>query len=95
MIKIDNKTFKKSELEFLDSISYPEFKEFVYYTETLYKSPDGVFIIGTEYQKSAEYYEEELCNGDLTDKDMEQKTEYRIVSAEEAEGFLEDSVWRV
>ena len=95
MITINDKTFKKSELEFLASIDYPEFKEFNYYTETLYKSHNGVFIIETDYQISAEYYAEELCNGELTDKDMEQKTEYRIVSAEEADGFMEDAVWRV
>ena len=29
------------------------------------------------------------------EKDMDKKTEYRIVSAEEADSFLEDAVWRV
>ena len=95
MITIKDQTFKKSELEFLDSISYPEFVEFVFYTESLYKSSGGEYIIETEYQRSANYYKEELNSDELTLKDMERKTEYRIVSKEEAENFLEDSVWSV
>ena len=95
MIKIKDRIFQKADLEILDSINYPEFEEFTVYTETLFKSPEGEYILETQYQKSKEWFEEELRAGMLTDKDMEFKTEYTIITKEEADSFLESAVWKV
>lgn len=94
-IKIKNKIFDERKLEMLESINYSEFKEFLCYTETLYKSSDGSFIIETQYQRNPKCFEEEISSGKMTDKDMELKTEYRIVGTDEADNFLEDAVWHV
>lgn len=95
MIIIKDRIFKKSELELLDSVNYPEFKEFIHYTETLFKSPEEVFILETQYQRNPEWFAEEVNAGKLTDKDLELKTEYAIISKEEADNFLEMAVWKV
>ena len=95
MIKIKNRIFKDDDLEILDSVSYPEFKEFINYSETLYKSNDGKYILEIQYQRSEKWFADELRSGELTDKDMELKTEYSIISREEATDFLEMAVWIV
>ena len=95
MIKIKNRIFKEDDLEILDSVSYPEFKEFINYSETLYKSNDGKYILEIQYQRSEKWFAEELATGAMTDKDMELKTEYSMISKEEADNFLEMAVWEV
>lgn len=95
MIKINNLAFQKEALELLDSISYPEFEEFTTYTENLYRSTDGKYILETQYKRSDEWFAEELRSGELTHKDMGLKTEYSIISKEEATDFMEMAVWKV
>ena len=90
-IKIKNKVFTQASLKCLN----PSIKEFLCYTETLYKSSDGSFIIETQYQRNPKCFAEEISSGKMTDKDMELKTEYRIVGTDEADNFLEDAVWHV
>ena len=95
MIKIKDRIFKKADLDLLDSISYPEFEEFTVYTETLFKSSDGVYILETQSQINGEYFKEEIKAGELTESDLQLKREYTIITDEEADNFLEMSVWKV
>lgn len=95
MIKIKNRIFQKADLEILDSVNYPEFEEFVNFSETLFKTQDGEYILETQYQRSEWWFAEELSTGELTKEDMELKTEYAIITKEEAESFLESAVWKV
>lgn len=95
MIKIKNRIFKQADLELLDSINYPEFVEFIVYTETLFKSSDGVYILETQSQINGECFADEIRTGELTEADMKLKTEYTIMTNEEAENFLEMAIWKV
>ena len=95
MIKIKDRVFKRADLEFLDSVNYPEYKEFVFFTETLFKSSDGTYILETQYERSPLWFADEIREGKLTDKDLELNYEYTIITKEEADSFLESSVWKV
>ena len=88
--KINDVQYDENNLDLLDSISYPEYKEFIFFTETLYKSDDDIYILDTHYQKSPIFWEIEEYPGDF-----DQQHEYRVLSEQEAEQWLEDAVWHV
>ncbi|MBQ9921386.1 MAG: hypothetical protein IJO52_04300 [Clostridia bacterium] len=87
---INDVSYDESSLKLLNSISRTEYKEFLFFTETLYKADDDVYILDTHYQKNPIFWEIEEYPGDF-----DQQHEYRIISNQEAEQWLDDSVWYV
>lgn len=94
-IKIDSKEYEKEKMELLDSIDCFSWQEFDYFTENLYKTLDDEYILETSYRLNRQYHEDEIKNGTLSEDDFAPKTEYRIMSTNEAEAWLEDALWEV
>ena len=94
-IKIDSKTFEKNSLKIIDSVDHLPRKEWIYFTEALYLAPSGEFILETMWQLNQIYYENELTDGTMKEKDFEPHIEYMILSDEEATEWQEAVVWEV
>ena len=95
IIKIGENTFESNNWEMVDSIDHFAWQEFIYFTENLYKTETDEFILETKFQLNPEWHKDELKNGILTDNDLLPKTEYRLVSGEEADAWLDGAVWEV
>ena len=88
IISVDSKNYEKDYLKMLDSVNDTTSAEFIYYCETLYKAPDGEYILEVSWQLNPWWYEDELAEGILPEKAMRPKTEYKRLSMEEANDWL-------
>ena len=95
VIRVNSKDYEKYNLRLVDSISRFEWQEYIYYTENLYISEDGAYILETMWQLSPEWHKDSIESGMLSEKDLEKKVEYRLMSFEEADAWLDDSIWEV
>ena len=95
IITINGREFEKESLEFIDSIDRFSWQEFLYFTEILYKTEDGGYILETMWQLNPEWHKDEVENGVLTEEDLKEKDEYRLMSFEEADAWLDGAVWEV
>ena len=95
IITINGREFEKESLEFIDSIDRFSWQEFIYFTEILYKTEDGEYILETMWQLNPEWHKDEVENGVLTEEDLKEKDEYRLMSFEEADAWLDGAVWEV
>ena len=95
IITIDGWEFEKESLEFIDSIDRFSWQEFIYFTEILYKTEDDEYILETMWQLNPEWHKDEVKSGVLTEEDLEEKDEYRLMSFEEADAWLDGAVWEV
>ena len=95
IITINGREFEKESLEFIDSIDRFSWQEFIYFTEILYKTEDGEYILETMWQLNPEWHKGEVENGVLTEEDLKEKDEYRLMSFEEADAWLDGAVWEV
>lgn len=89
-IIVDGKKYKKGELDLIDSISNMS-DEFIFYCQSLYRSADGKNILKTTWQLNPRWCK----NTDFTEQDLLPQEEFRVVTDEEAEAFLEEAVWSV
>ena len=95
IITIDGREFEKESLEFVDSIDRFSWQEFIYFTEILYKTEDGGYILETMWQLNPEWHKDEAESGVMTEDDLKEKDEYRLMSFEEADAWLDGAVWEV
>ena len=95
IIKVNSKDYEKDNLRLIDSISRFEWQEYIYYTENLYISEDGAYILETMWQLSPLWAKSGIEDGTISQEDLEPKTEYKLMCTEEKEAWLEDSVWEV
>ena len=93
IIKIGEKTFENNSWEMVDSIDHFACQEFIYFTENLYKTETDEFVLETKFQLNPEWHKDELKTGILTDNDLLPKTEYKLISYEEADAWLDGAVW--
>lgn len=83
-IIVDGKKYEKEELDLIDSINNTS-DEFIYYSQILYKDPKGKYILETTWQLNPEWCK----NTEFTEKDLLPQEEFRAITREEAEAFLE------
>lgn len=95
IITIDGREYEKESLEFIDSIDRFSWQEFIYFTEILYKTEDGEYILETMWQLNPEWHKDEIECGILTEDDLKEKDEYRLMSFEEADAWHRGVVWEV
>ena len=95
IITINGREHEKENLEFIDSIDHFSWQEFIYFTEILYKTEDGEYILETMWKLNPEWHKGEVESGVLTEEDLEEKDEYRLMSFEEADAWLDGAVWEV
>ena len=93
-IEINSKKYDYNKLYLVDTISRFEWQEFVYFTENLYISENGDYILETQWQLNPEFHKDEIESGTLTKKNLEEKVEYRVMSFEEADAWLDDAIWQ-
>ena len=93
IITINGREFEKESLEFIDSIDRFSWQEFIYFTEILYKTGDGEYILETMWQLNPDWHKDEVENGVLTEEDLKEKDEYRLMSFEEADAWLDGAVY--
>ena len=93
IITINGREYEKESLEFIDSIDRFSWQEFIYFTEILYKTEDGEYILETMWQLNPEWHKGEVESGVLTEEDLEEKDEYRLMSFEEADAWLDGAVY--
>ena len=89
-ITVDGKKYKKEDLDLIDSINNTS-DEFIYYNQSLYKDPKGKYILETTWQLNPKWCK----NTDFTEQDLLPQEEFRAITPEEAEAFLEEAVWNV
>ena len=95
IITINGREFEKESLEFIYSIDRFSWQEFIYFTEILYKTEDGEYILETMWKLNPEWRKDEVENGVLTEEDLKEKDEYRLMSFEEADAWLDGAVREV
>ena len=66
---VDGKTFDTENAEYVDSRNMP-YKEFIYFTETLFQTEDGAYFLYADALYNPEWYgefaaEEELYRSDI------------------------------
>lgn len=89
IISVDSKKYEKNHFKMIDSVNDTISAEFIYYCETLYKAPDGKYILEASWQLNPWWHEDELAEGILSEEDMLPKVEYKNLSEKEAEAWLE------
>jgi len=94
-ITIDEKIYETDNLEIVDSIDKFSWQEFLYFTETLFKTEKGEYILETSWQLNPEWAKRGLEDGTITQDDLEPKTEYKAMCTEEIEAWLNEAVWEV
>lgn len=94
-ITIEEKNYETDNFEHIDSIDRFSWKEFLYFTETLYKTEEEEYILEISWQIDPEWAKNEIEDGLMSKSELESKTEYRIICDEEKEAWLEESVWEV
>ena len=93
IITTNGREYEKESLEFIDSIDRFSWQEFIYFTEILYKTEDGEYILETMWKLNPEWRKDEVENGVLTEEDLKEKDEYRLMSFEEADAWLDGAVY--
>ena len=94
-ITIDEKIYETDDFELVDSIDKFSWQEFLYFTETLFKTEEGEYILETSWQINPEWAKREIEDGSMSISELETKTEYRVMCNEEKEAWLEESVWEI
>ena len=87
-IEINSKKYDYNKLYLVDSISRFEWEKYNFFIEKLYISEFGEYILETRYQLNRAYPENDI------ETDFEEKVEYRVVSFEEADAWLDDAIWQ-
>ena len=65
-------------------------QEFLYLTETLYKTEDGEYVLETSWQLSPQWAKSGIEDGTITQDDLEPKTEYRMICDAELNVWFEN-----
>ena len=94
-IKVDPKVYNKDKWRVIDVLSHFNWQEFLYFSETLYMTENNDMILETTCKLNPEYYKEQIENGILSNDDLEEKVEYRLMSVEEADAWIDDVIWEV
>ena len=94
-ITIDEKIYETDDFELIDSIDKFSWQEFLYFTETLFKTGEGEYVLETSWQLNPQWAQSGIEDGTITQDDLEPKTEYKLMCLEEKEAWLEESVWTV
>ena len=92
-ITIDKKIYETNDLEIIDCIDKFCWKEFIYFTEILFKTDKGEYILERSWELNPEWAESGIEDGTITQDDLEPKSEYKLMCTEEKEAWLEESVW--
>ena len=95
LIKIGSKEYGEEKMELVDSISGFNWQEFMYYNENLLKTTDGEYILETNYRLNPQYYADDIEKGFLSEEDLQPQKRYRALSEQEADAWLEESIWQV
>ena len=94
-IEINSKKYDYNKLYLVDSISHFEWQEYIYYTENLFISENGEYVLETSWQLNPKWAKSGIEDGTISQEDLEPKTEYKLMCTEEKEAWLEESVWEV
>lgn len=89
-IIIDEKAYETEKLELLDSIDKFSWQEFLYLTETLFKTGEGEYILETSWQLNPQWAQSGIEDGTITQDDLEPKTEYRMICEAELDVWFEN-----
>lgn len=95
LIKIGSKEYGEEKMELVDSISGFNWQEFMYYNENLLKTTDGEYILETNFRLNPQYYADDIERGFLSEEDLQPQKRYRALSEQEADAWLEESIWQV
>ena len=95
LIKIGSKEYGEEKMELVDSISGFNWQEFMYYNENLLKTTDGEYILETNFRLNPQYYADDIEKGFLSEEDLQPQKRYRALSEQEADAWLEESIWQV
>ena len=95
LIKIGSKEYNMEKMELVDSISGFNWQEFMYYNENLLKTTDGEYILETNFRLNPQYYADDIEKGFLSEEDLQPQKRYRALSEQEADAWLEESIWQV
>ena len=94
-ITIDEKIYETDDFELIDNIDKFSRQEFLYLTETLYKTADGEYVLETSWQLNPLWAKSGIEDGTISPDNLEPKTEYKIVCVAEKDAWLEESIWEV
>ena len=72
-ITIDEKIYETDNLEIVDSIDKFSWQEFLYFTETLFKTEEGEYILETSWQLNPEWAKRGLEDGTKTKMTLSQR----------------------
>ena len=75
---------------YINSPNFDPCREFKYYTETLYRTPNGEYILHTMWRISDLWAEDAVRNGEMTEDELEPHEEYEIISEEQAQKWLKE-----
>ena len=95
IVTIDALKYDKDTFEIVDSVNSLPQDEFVYYTETLYKTPNDKYILETKWKLEAEWHKEFIENKTLTAEDLLPQETYKILTYEEVVEWLDTAIWSV
>ena len=95
LIKIGSKEYGEEKMELVDSISGFNWQEFMYYNKNLLKTTDGEYILETNFRLNPQYYADDIEKGFLSEEDLQPQKRYRALSEQEADAWLEESIWQV
>lgn len=80
----------KSRWTLIDSKNSDPCSEYIYFTETLYRTPTGEYVMHTMWLVSDLWAKDTTNNEPISQEELEPHEEYRIISEEQAQKWLKE-----